>query len=79
MSEGRSSGQGQDAMGNAAMWNGQLPNASDGPAGSRDWGRQNEELDTDTADRIGVTRDSEYEALIRMYFREVAKATADEE
>lgn len=73
---GDSSGQGRDAMGNASLWNGLLPGASAGPAGTRNWGRLNEELDTETADSAGTTRDSEYEALIRMYFKEVAKAAA---
>lgn len=76
LNEGSSGAQGSNAMGNAAMWNGQLPGQSDGPAGSRDWGALNEELQTETADQLGVSRDSEYEALIRMYFREVAKAAA---
>lgn len=73
---GDSSGEGQGAMGNASLWNGLLPGASAGPAGTRNWGRLNEELDTETADTAGATRDSEYEALIRMYFKEVAKAAA---
>lgn len=76
LNEGSSGAQGSNAMGNAAMWNGQLPGRSNGPAGSRDWGALNEELQTETADQLGVSRDSEYEALIRMYFREVAKAAA---
>ena len=45
-------------------------------AGSRNWGQLNEELDTETSDGVAASRDSEYQALIRMYFREVANATA---
>ena len=77
MSEGgESENEGQGAAGNAGLWNGLLPNAANGPAGSRDWGKLNEELNTDTTDGVAISRDSEYEALIRMYFREVAKATS---
>ncbi|MEZ6133054.1 MAG: hypothetical protein R3C59_30660 [Planctomycetaceae bacterium] len=71
-----SSGEGRDAMGNAAMWNGLLPNAAAGPAASRNWGRANDQLETETTDSGNVSRDREYEALIRMYFREVAKAAS---
>ncbi len=67
---------GRDAMGNVAMWDGLLPDAANGVAGSRNWGQQNEELDTETSDGVAASRDSEYQALIRMYFREVAKAIA---
>ncbi|MDG1894849.1 MAG: hypothetical protein P8J37_08070 [Fuerstiella sp.] len=67
---------GRDAMGNVSMWDGLVPDAAGGMAGSRNWGQQNEELDTETADGVAASRDSEYQALIRMYFREVAKATA---
>lgn len=77
MSEGgESENEGQGAAGNAGLWNGLLPNAANAPAGSRDWGKLNEELNTDTTDGVAISRDSEYEALIRMYFREVAKATS---
>ncbi len=77
MSEGSPpSTAGRDAMGNVAMWDGLLPDAANGMAGSRNWGQQNEELDTETSDGVAASRDSEYQALIRMYFREVAKATA---
>jgi hypothetical protein len=58
------------------MWDGLVPDAAAGMAGSRNWGQQNEELDTKTADGVAASRDSEYQALIRMYFREVARATA---
>ena len=67
---------GRDAMGNVSMWDGLVPDAAGGMAGSRNWGQQNEELDSETADGVAASRDSEYQALIRMYFREVAKATA---
>ena len=67
---------GRDAMGNVSMWDGLVPDAAAGMAGSRNWGQQNEELDTKTADGVAASRDSEYQALIRMYFREVARATA---
>lgn len=79
MSDGAdSSAAGRDAMGNASLWDGRIPNSADGPAGSRNWGRLIDELDSETSDRISVSRDSEYESLIRMYFREVAKATSPE-
>jgi hypothetical protein len=67
---------GRDAMGNVSMWDGLVPDAAGGMAGSRNWGQQNEELDSETSDGVAASRDSEYQALIRMYFREVAKATA---
>ncbi|MEQ9411337.1 MAG: hypothetical protein RIK87_26725 [Fuerstiella sp.] len=68
---------GRDAMGNAAMWDGRVAGAAEGPAGSRDWGGLNDELDTETSDKGSVSRDSEYEALIRMYFREAGKVLSD--
>ncbi|MCP4174031.1 MAG: hypothetical protein GY758_25040 [Fuerstiella sp.] len=67
---------GRDAMGNVSMWDGLVPDAAGGMAGSRNWGQLNEELDTETSDGVAASRDSEYQALIRMYFREVANATA---
>ncbi len=73
---GESENAGQRAAGNPGLWNGLLPNVANGPAGSRDWGQLNEELDSETTDGVAASRDSEYEALIRMYFREVAKATS---
>lgn len=75
---GESENAGQGAAGNPGLWNGLLPSMANGPAGSRDWGKLNEELDSETTDGVATSRDSEYEALIRMYFREVAKATSDE-
>lgn len=77
-SDGDASSAGRAAMGNAAMWDGRTPDSSNAPADSRDWGKLNGELDTVTSDRRGISRDSEYESLIRMYFREVAKATSEQ-
>ena len=76
MQDGESSAEGRDAMGNASLWDGLLPDRAGGPAGSRDWGKLTEVLESETAEREGVSRDSEYESLIRMYFREVARAAA---
>ena len=73
------SGEG-DGRGNDSVWDGLIPKSTAaGPAGSRNWGKVNDELNSETNDRIGVRRDSEYDALIRMYFREVARAAAEEE
>lgn len=60
--------------GSTAFWNGLIPNASGSAAAGRNWGQLMDELDTNTSESMGTTRDPEYEALIRMYFREVAKA-----
>lgn len=60
--------------GSGALWNGLLPNASGAGATGRNWGQLVDELDTNTSGAMGATRDTEYEALIRMYFREVARA-----
>ena len=61
--------------GSSAMWNGLLPKSSGAAAAGRNWGQLVDELDTNTSSAMGRTRDAEYEALIRMYFREVSKAT----
>ena len=69
-----------DGQGNDSIWDGLIPKATvAGPNGSRNWGQLNDQLNSETNDRIGVRRDSEYDALIRMYFREVARAAAAEE
>lgn len=79
MSEGgESQAAGNGAKGNDGLWNGLVPNKSDGPENTRDWGGLTEELETETSDGLAVSRDSEYEALIRMYFREVAKAASQD-
>ncbi len=75
---GEPSQAGRDAMGNAALWDGRVPDDAGKGRESRNWGQQNEELETETSDTAGVSHDSEYQALIRMYFREVARATASE-
>ena len=74
--EGNDSQQaGKDAMGNAVMWDGKLPDdVLERIGGSRDWGKAIDELDSETSDSIKVSRDSEYQSLIRMYFRELAKS-----
>lgn len=74
--EGNDSQQaGKDAMGNAVMWDGKLPDdVLERIGGSRDWGKGIDELDSETLDSIKVSRDSEYQSLIRMYFRELAKS-----
>lgn len=78
MSEsGDSPGTGSGGQGNDGLWSGLLPNHSNGPDNTRDWGGLNEELDTETSDGVSFSRDVEYDALIRMYFREVAKAVDD--
>ena len=76
---GEPSQAGRDAMGNAALWDGRIAAEAAKAAGSRDWGQQNDELETETSDAAGISRDSEYQALIRMYFREVARATANQD
>lgn len=66
---------GADGMGNPASWDGLLPDRSGTDVeGSRDWGRIVDEIDSETMDNARITRDSTYESLIRMYFRELAKA-----
>lgn len=61
--------------GSAALWNGLMPNSSAAVGTGKNWGQLVDELDTNTSGAMGTSRDTEYEALIRMYFREVAKAT----
>ncbi|MCR9201939.1 MAG: hypothetical protein NXI04_25135 [Planctomycetaceae bacterium] len=66
---------GADGMGNPASWDGLLPDRGGSDVeGSRDWGRIVDEIDSETLDNARITRDSTYESLIRMYFRELAKA-----
>jgi len=65
-------------MGNPATWDGLLPGRSGKDvAGSRDWGKIVDEINSETLDNARVSRDSTYQSLIRMYFRELAKS-ADE-
>lgn len=66
---------GKDAMGNAIMWDGKLPDdVLERIGGSRNWGKVVDELDSETMDSINVSRDNEYQSLIRMYFKELAKS-----
>ena len=77
--QGEGSGSGSDGTGNAAMWDGLSPNRAGTVDDLRDWGQSNEELEIDVSTQLGRSRDKQYESLIRQYFREVAKATADEQ
>lgn len=66
---------GSDGMGNPASWDGLLPDRSGKDvAGSRDWGRIVDEIDSETLDNARISRDSTYQSLIRMYFRELARS-----
>lgn len=66
---------GDAGNGSSALWNGLIPNASGAVGRGKNWGQLVDELDTNTSGSMGNSRDAEYEALIRMYFREVAKST----
>lgn len=69
---------GSDAMGNSALWDGRIPDdVLNNGAGSRDWGKVADELDSEISTAAGASRDSEYQSLIRRYFKELAKATSD--
>lgn len=61
--------------GSGSLWNGLTPSSNAAVRTGRNWGQLVDELDTNTSGAMGTSRDTEYEALIRMYFREVAKAT----
>ena len=65
---------GDTGSGSASLWNGLIPKSSLPSAGGRNWGQLNDELDTDTSKSKTTSPDPEYEALIRMYSREAAKA-----
>lgn len=66
---------GSDGMGNPAQWDGMIPDgANDQIEGSRNWGQIVDEIDSETLDNARVGRDSTYESLIRMYFRELARS-----
>ncbi|MEZ6123799.1 MAG: hypothetical protein R3C49_11560 [Planctomycetaceae bacterium] len=69
-----SPGAGADGQGGTSAWNGLLPGRGVAPAGTRNWGHQVDELNSETTETQATARDAEYESLIRMYFREVAKA-----
>ncbi|MEZ6060355.1 MAG: hypothetical protein R3C19_08345 [Planctomycetaceae bacterium] len=79
LSEGEPSGPpSKQATGNAAPWDGNSLQASRAGAGDRNWGGLNEALDTEVLSGSNEAIDGEYAALIRMYFRELARASAEE-
>jgi hypothetical protein len=70
----------RQGRGNEGMWDGKSPLARmGGRAGGRDWGQLNDELNTEVLSGTTESADSEYGSLIRSYFKELARISAEEQ
>lgn len=67
----------QQAQGSAQEWDGQTPAQTRDGINDRNWNRINDELNTNVLTGTTETGDTEYSALIRMYFRELARVSAE--